>query len=476
MAPLGPRGLLPIKTGPALGASQRWHVLGSPVCVFEWRYGSSEMRQLLSRDSIVEAMKRVEAALAEALEKAGIAPRGTAASVRAALEKVRPEEVYEAERRETGHDVAALVFLAARRGGEKARRWIHYGATSNDIVDTAWALLLRDALALLKGRLREVVEKLSRLALETEDVVMAGRTHGQHAVPITLGFKLANHVYELARSYERICCLEERLLRVKMGGAVGTMAAWGERGPEVRRLVAESLGLGYHPVTTQVAPRDGYAELAAALAILASQLDRLAVEVRELARPEIGEVWEERGAAIGSSAMPQKANPVTAERVSGLARAARSLVAGFLENIVLWHERDLSNSSFERYGLPHLLLLLDQMLIDASSLLDRLGYSPERMRKNLESTRYTVLTEALMNALIGRGLGREEAYRLARAAARKALEEGKPLPQAAAEIEEIAATLPREEILSLRPEDYLGSARRLVHEALDYAEKALNTC
>ena len=448
-----------------------------PVCVFEWRYGSEEMRRLLSRSSLVEAMKRVEEALAEALEKAGIAPRGTAASVRAALGKVSAEEVYEAEERETGHDIAALVFLAARRGGEKASRWIHYGATSNDIIDTAWVLVLRDALALLKGRLREIIERLSEMAVETESIVMPGRTHGQHAVPITLGFKLANYVYELARSYERICSAEERLLRVKIAGAVGTMAAWGEKGPAVRAYVAEKLGLTHHPITTQVAPRDGYAELASALAILASQLDRLATEVRELARPEILEVWEDRGGAVGSSAMPQKANPVTAERISGLARAIRGLVTGFLENIVLWHERDLSNSSFERYAIPHLLLAADQMLIDTSKLLERLRYSPERMWKNLERTMFTSTTEALLNALVKSGLPREDAYRLAREASRKALEERKPLWEAASEIAEIASRLGEDELEQLLdPRSYLGSAHELIHEALDYAENALNRC
>ncbi len=421
-------------------------------------------------------MKRVEAALARALEEAGIAPRGTAESVQAALATVSAEEVYETEKRETGHDVAALVFLAARRGDEKARQWIHYGATSNDIVDTAWALVLRDALALLKDRLRGVISKLSALASETRDVVMAGRTHGQHAVPVTLGFKLANYVYELARSYERLCGVEKRLVRAKIGGATGTMAAWGGRGLEVRHAAASILGLEPHPITTQVAPRDGHAELSAALAILASQLDRLAVEVRELSRPEIGELWEDRGGAVGSSAMPQKANPVTAERVSGLARAARSLVTGFLENIVLWHERDLSNSSFERFAMPHLLLILDQMLLDTHALLERLRYSKERMTRNLELTGHTVLTEALMNMLIERGLGREEAYRLAREAARKALSEGKMLHEAAGEVPGIRSLLDPRELQRLKPENYLGNARELVDEALAYADKALNQC
>ncbi len=447
-----------------------------PVCVFEWRYGSLEMRRLLSRENLVEAMKLVEVALVEVLEELGVAPRGVAGRVEEAAASVSASEVYERER-VTGHDVAALVELIAERAGREAARWVHYGLTSNDVVDTAWALVLRDALDLLVERLDAVLERLSRLARETRGVVMAGRTHGQHAVPITLGFKLANYVYELARSMERLCQLRPRLLRAKLGGAVGTMAAWGGRGLEIRRRLAEKLGLPVHPISTQVAPRDGLAELASVLAILAGQLDRLAVEVRELARPEIGEVWEDRGGAIGSSAMPQKANPVTAERVSGLARVARSLVHGFLENIVLWHERDLSNSSAERVLVPHLLLTLDQMLLDTLSLLGRLRYSPERMRENMERTMYTVLTEKLLYMLIDAGLPRPEAYRLAREAARRALEAGVPLWEAAASMPEVASRIPPERLREeLAPERYLGEAEALVEEAIRYAERVRGGC
>jgi adenylosuccinate lyase len=165
----------------------------SPFCVFEWRYGSPEMRQILSRDSLVDAMKRVEIALAEALEEAGVAPPGVAERIRRAAEEVTAEEVYRLEKEKTGHDVAALVELIAARAGGEAARWVHYGATSNDIVDTAWALVLRDALALLRSRLAETIARLSRLAEETINVVMAGRTHGQHALPVTLGFKRYNY-------------------------------------------------------------------------------------------------------------------------------------------------------------------------------------------------------------------------------------------------------------------------------------------
>ncbi len=446
-------------------------------CVFSWRYGSGEMRRIFSRESLVEAYKRVELALLEALVELGVAPREALEEARAAAPRVSAEEIYRLEK-ETGHDIAAMVFLWGRVAGGEAARWLHYGATSNDIIDTAWALVLRDALGLLKKRLRAVIERLSGLAVEHRYTVMPGRTHGQHATPVTLGFKLANYVYELARSYERICCAEERLLRAKIGGATGTMAAWRGQGLRLRRLVAEKLGLEPHPIATQVAPRDGFAEMATALAILAGVLERLALEVRELSRPEIMEAWEDRGSTVGSSAMPQKANPVTAERICGLARIARGLAVPFLENIALWHERDLSNSSAERIAVPHLLLTLDQMLLDTQRLLERLRFSPDRMQRNLlQVSLATSTAEALLNLLISRGLGREEAYAIAKKAARTAMEEGIPLWEAAARIPEAARLLSGIDLReALRPENYIGDAPLLVDEALRYAEEAVKRC
>ena len=444
------------------------------VCVFEWRYGSPELRRLLSVGGIVEALKRVELALLEALAELGVASWEAVEEARRASSVVDACTVYREEER-TGHDVASLAFLLGERGGGEAARWVHYGATSYDIVDTAWALVLRDSLQMVMGKLRAIVEKLSAMALEHRYTVMPGRTHGQHATPITWGFKLANYVYELARSYERLCQTIPRLLRVKIGGATGTMAAWEGYGLQLRRLIARKLGLPYHPISTQVAPRDGLAELAANLAILASQLDRFATEVRELARPEIGEVWEERGETVGSSAMPQKANPVTAERVGGMARLARSLALGFLENIVLWHERDLTNSSFERAAIPHLLLAVDQALTDTLKLLDSLRINPERMKENLYATMATSVAEKLMNMLIEVGLPRRKAYQLARKAARKAVEEKQPLWKAAAKLEEIARLIPAEKLAEeLKPEKYIGEAPKLVEQTVEYARRILS--
>lgn len=445
------------------------------VCALEWRYGSSEMRRLFTQENIVKTMARVEEAILEGLVEAGIAPRRALEELRRA-KPPSPEEVYEEEKR-IGHDVASLVFLLGRRAGGEASRWIHYGATSNDVVDTAWALILREALSILKSKLSRIISILSDYAEKHSSTIMVGRTHGQHALPITLGFKLANYVYELSRSYERICCLEKRLLRAKIAGAVGTMAAWGDKGLIVRDVASRSLGLEPHVITTQVAPRDGFAELVSALAIMASQLERLALEVRELARPEIGEVWEDRGGRIGSSAMPQKANPVTAERIAGLSRLLRGLVSSAIENIVLWHERDLSNSSYERIMIPHAILVADQVLEDAISLLSRLRLDEERMRRNLELTRGAVMAEALLGLLVKAGMSREEAYRLVKELTFRMAKTGRSLLEEALSDPRITRLVSRKELEEgLDPSSYLGQAERLVSDAVEYSRRVLSSC
>jgi len=442
------------------------------LCVFEWRYGSKEMRGLFTRKKFIEYMIKVEKALLEALVDVGIAPSDALEG----LETIDPAKVYELEQ-SIGHEVASLVFLLSEKLGETGKRYIHYGATSNDIIDTAYTLIIKDALKIIKAKLRKIIGKLMEMSNKYRKTIMVGRTHGQHALPITLGFKFANYVYELTRSYERICDLEHRLLLAKMGGAVGTMAAWSKMGRRIRELVAKKLGLGYHLISTQVAPRDGLAELASTLAILASQLDRFAVEVRELARPEIGEMWEKREEKIGSSAMPHKINPVTAERISGISRVIRSMVPGFFDNIVLWHERDLSNSSFERIQIPHIILATDQVLDDTIHLLNNLAIDSNRMKANLNLLKGHNLAEALLNALINKGLSRKEAYSIVMELSRKGLAEGKSLIDTAINDPRITKLLSRKELEDiLKPENYLGEIDELIDDVLDYAAKVIGKC
>jgi adenylosuccinate lyase len=374
------------------------------ISPFDWRYGSDEIRSIFTPQSIVDAYVEVERALVCVLEELGVAERGCCDAL--AGVKVSAGDVYKLER-ETRHDVLSLVLLLEERSG---CRFVHYGATSYDIVDTAWATLVRRALSAVKSRIVAVGEELSRLAKKYEDLEMIGRTHGQWAEPITLGFKFANYYYELYIACKQLA-LAEDMVRAKIGGAVGTMAAWGELGPEIRRRVAERLGLPYHTITTQVAPRETFAVLAFSLALVAAVLERLATEVRELSRPEIGELVERGG---GSSAMPHKSNPTASERIVSLARYVRALVNVALENVALWHERDLTNSANERVWIPESILAVDEMLKSTLAVLRSLEVNEGRIAENLQRALPYALTEFHMNRLIREGARRADAYRKAR--------------------------------------------------------------
>ncbi len=444
----------------------------SPVCPFDWRYGSEEMRRLFSLEELVRRYLQVEKALMVGLEAAGLAPEGCSRALEACLESVKPSDVYSMEA-VTGHDIASLAFILGERCGE-CGRYVHLGATSYDIVDTAWALIIRDALAIVRRKLKAVIDRLSELAMEYRDVVMVGRTHGQHALPITVGFKFANYVYELSRSFEKLCELEKRVVKSKVSGAVGTMAGWLGRGLVVEEATSRYLGLEPHAITTQVAPRDGFAEVVLALAILASQLDRFALEVRELSRTEIGEMYESES-RVGSSAMPHKRNPVTAERISGLAKLARSFVVTALENIPLMHERDLTNSSSERILVPHAFLVIDQMFDDMIRLLRVLHIDREAMRRNLELTRGAIMAESVVVRLVQKGLPRHEAHRLLMQLTRS-VKPGASLEEEIAKHELLSKYLSPEEVReALDPSRYLGNYSELIERALSYWRK-VSTC
>lgn len=442
------------------------------LCPLEWRYGSEEMRRIFSREGLLRRMLSVEAALAHGLARAGMIPGEAAEEIERAAARVGLERVDQLEEK-LGHDIMALATALAEEAGPWGA-YVHLGATSYDIVDTAWALAVRDALGIVKRRLVGILRILERYSREHSRVIMVGRTHGQHALPITMGFKFANYLYELSRSLERICEAEERIVRGKVSGAVGTMASWGSLGPVVERETLAVLGLEPHPISTQVAPRDGFAELVAHLAILASQLDRLATEVRELMRPEIDEVAEGTGERVGSSTMPHKSNPVTAEKISGLSRILRGLVIPALENIVLWHERDLSNSSSERILVPHALTVIDEILSSSEELLENLVIKPENMRRNLGLTRGALMAEAIMVELVRRGVPRHTAHERLRRISRKASAEGRGFDEAVREDPEVRKHLSAEEIESLlRPENYLGSYLELIERAIAYSEKII---
>ncbi|MEM4627616.1 MAG: adenylosuccinate lyase [Ignisphaera sp.] len=447
--------------------------MGSSMCVLEWRYGSEEMRNLFKSDNIVKRFLEVEKALIVSLAKAGIAPERCIDTISRCSEEVSAEDVYVKER-ELGHDIASLAYILGERCGE-CGRYVHLGATSYDIVDTAWALVIGDALSIVLARLKHIIEKIVDMSIKYADVVMVGRTHGQHALPITFGFKLANYAYEFSRSYERLCECRKRVVRGKMSGAVGTMAAWGDKGLVVERYAMEYLGLDPHTISTQVAPRDGFAELVANLAILASQLDRFALEVRELSRPEIGEVYE-AVKRIGSSTMPHKRNPVIAERISGLAKVLRGFVSVALENIPLMHERDLTNSSSERILLPHTFLVIDQMLMDMERLLTILSIDENTMKKNLMLLRGAAMSEAVMVKLVEKGMHRHEAHRVLQELS-TTMNEGESFLDRLLRDERISKLFTREELEKILDyNSYLGCYRELIERTANYVKNVLTLC
>ncbi len=441
------------------------------LCALEWRYGSEEMREILRVDNIIRKMIQVEVALARGLEEAGIAPRGLAGELEKALDAISSREVYEYEKK-LGHEVGALVWLLGKMSGRYGG-FVHYGATSNDIIDTAWALILREALGVVEEKLKKLVSILIDRIRREGGQVLIGRTHGQHALPVTWGFKLANYVYELARSYERLVDAEKRVVKLKLSGAVGTMAAWGDKAEIIVSTVSETLGLEPHVITTQVAPRDGFAELVCSLSILGGVLERMALEVRELSRPEIGEVNEGMVPAIGSSAMPHKVNPIRSEKICGLARVLRGYCMTMLENIALWHERDLSNSSCERLTIPHALMVVDEMLETSIKVWSKLKINPENMRRNLERTRHVYLSELIVLKLIEKGVPRDEAYSRVRGLALKTVEEDKDFLEVLENDSYITSKIPVDEIRALRGIEYTGLADRLVDRAVGYARRVM---
>ncbi|WP_457614442.1 adenylosuccinate lyase [Methanopyrus sp.] len=455
-----------------------------PVHPIESRYGSDELRRVFSEENKVAKMLEVEAALVRALSEVfDFVPEEAADEVERVVEEITGDEeelrwfverVKEIEA-EIKHDVMALVKALSERcevGGD----YVHLGATSNDVIDTAHALVLREALSIIYRRLRHLAEVLAERAEKYADLPIVGRTHGQHAVPTTLGMKFAIWAREVVRHLKRLRECANRVLVGQLSGAVGTMAALGEKGPEVQRRVMDLLDLKPVTVSNQVIQRDRHAELIALLALIGSTLDKIGREIRNLQRTEIREVEEpfDPEKQVGSSTMPHKRNPIRSERVCSLARVLRSNVQVALENVPLEHERDLTNSASERVILPEQFLLLDEMLRLTIHNLEGLRVYEENIRKNLRLTKGLNMAEALMVELVKRGMGRQEAHELVRQLAMMAWEEGRDFAEVVKEEERIRELFEEEELENLlNPEKYLGVAPDLAREAAEKTRRDL---
>jgi len=377
------------------------------------------MAAVWSEDARLGHWLEIEILVAEALAGLGVVPDADAREIRASA-SFDAERVAEVER-VTRHDVAAFVDVVAASVGS-AGRWVHFGLTSSDVLDTGLALQLRDASDLLLERLERLLAVARRMALANRDVVMAGRTHGVVAEPTSFGHKVALWAFELDRDRDRLRRARDAVSVGAISGAVGTYA---QVDPRVEEEVCAKLGLRAAEASSQIVARDRHAEFMGALAIAASTLDAIATEIRHLARTEVREVQEPFATGQkGSSAMPHKRNPVRCERVTGLARVIRGNLQAALENTVLWHERDISHSSAERVILPDSTIALHFMLSEMLAVLEGLEVYPERMRENLQVGGGLAFSQNVLLALMGAGLAREEAYTIVQTAAAAAWDEG----------------------------------------------------
>ncbi len=383
------------------------------------RYTRAEMGRIWSDDNRFRTWLTVEVAATETLAEAGLVPKQAAKAIRERAD-FKLERIQEIEA-EVRHDVIAFTTAVAEIVGPDAR-WFHYGLTSNDVVDTAQALLIGQASAIIAEDLERLAEVLQRRAWEFKDTPQIGRTHGIHAEPITFGFKLANWYSETQRNIQRFRDAAEGLRVGKFSGAVGTFA---HLSPELEERICARLGLKAADISSQVIQRDRHAHYLAVLAVIASTLDKIATEIRHLQRTEVREAEEFFSEKQkGSSAMPHKRNPVTCEQISGLARVVRSNAQAAFENVPLWHERDISHSSVERIIVPDSTTLLDYLLHKTTNLIDTMFVYPERMKANLESTRGLVFSGQLLLDLVEHGVSREDAYRMVQAHAMRAWKEG----------------------------------------------------
>lgn len=439
------------------------------VCPLDFRYGRAPMREIFSEDSKLRKLLEVEAALARAHARAGTIPKADAEAITKAAQsgQVTLARVGAIEA-EIKHDIMAVARALTEVAGP-AGRFVHLGATSNDIIDTANGLQAREALSVMAQALEELLEVLCGLAERHARTVQVGRTHGQWAVPTTFGLKVAVFASEVQRHLKRLDEMHDRVCTGKMLGAVGTGAGLGQNALQLQAFVMMDLGLAAPTATTQILQRDRHVELVCALANIATSMEKFATEVRNLQRPEIGEVAEAFDAEkqVGSSTMAHKRNPVACEKICGLARIARSNVYPMMESAVLWHERDLTNSSAERFIMPHVFLLTDECVRSTSEVFRTLEVFPQAMRRNLAATRGLIMAEPAMLALVEKGMGRQEAHELIRRCSMAAESEGLTLKETLAGDSEVSKRLKGAELDAvLDPMNYLGSAEQIVKNVL----------
>ncbi|MDK2795209.1 MAG: adenylosuccinate lyase [Archaeoglobaceae archaeon] len=438
----------------------------------EYRYGTKEMKRIWSEESKIKRMIRVEIALLKALAKKGYLSFEEVERVRKKAIKISPDRVKEIEE-EIRHDIMALVKAISEVSD---CRWIHFGATSNDIIDTATATQLRDSVLIFEEKLRKLALLLAEKAIEYKNVVCLGRTHGQAALPTTYGFRFSVWASEVARHYIRLKQMKERLLVGKMSGAVGTQAAFGKDGFEIESEVMRLLNLKPAIISTQIIPRDIYCEYLEFLANLATTLEKIALNIRLLQRAEVAELMEKFDAKqVGSSTMPHKRNPIDSENVCGLARVVRGFVEPQHQSAILWEERDLTNSSAERITLLEATILADHILTKLIKIISEIGIDLENVKRNLDAQKGLNMSEAVMIELTKRGVDRQVAHEILRRASLRAYANKSSLLEELLKDEDLLRYLKKEEISELlKPENYLGTALERIEMVVDWVRKTVN--
>ena len=439
-----------------------------PVSVLDYRYGTEPMRTVFRANSYLQYLLEVEATLAEVQEAKQIIPKGTSKNIREGIKLVKRERVEEIEA-EINHDVMAVVKALEEQSGDSGK-WIHFGATSYDIVDTARALQHKGALELLEKAINSLIKSMAKLAKSHKKTVMLGRTHGQWATPITFGLKISVFIAELIRHRERLEEIKPRILTGKFLGAVGSGAAMAPNTLEVQSIICKKLGLNEPLATTQILGRDRIAEVIAWGSNLATSLEKFTLEVRNLQRSDIGEVAEafNKEKQVGSSTMAQKKNPIASENVGGLSRIIRSMLYTSYENNLQWHERDLANSSSERIILPQFYILLEYIIIKSNNVFSNLYVNKERMAENMSRAGGLPMAEAFVIVLGKTDLGRQEAHELVRQISMNAESNKMTFNEAISSNSIVKEYLAKDLIQkTLQPENYIGHSEEIIDKVLD---------
>ncbi len=437
------------------------------VCPIDFRYGRNEIKEVFGEESKLQVLLDVEAALARAHAKVGNIPQEAADEItkKASIKHVHIDRVKEIEL-ETKHDIMAVTKALAETCSKDAAKYIHLGATSYDIVDTANALQFSKAIEIVKSELKNLRKTLVTLSKKHKNTIMLGRTHGQYSIPITFGLKMAIYALEVDRHLERLWECNSRVLVGKMSGAVGTGAAMGKHVIKIQELVMKDLKLGTEEGATQIVGRDRYIELVSNLSNIATTLEKFATEIRNLQRSEIGEVAEafESKKQVGSSTMPHKKNPISSEQICGIARVVRCNIIPAYENAIQWHERDLCNSSSERFILPHSLILTDWIVYLMNNVFQNLQINEIKMKENIEKSRGLPMAEAVMTKLDEKGMGRGDAHEIVRKNSIIAYNKNLRLKDVLLEDKKVSKLLEEAELGKvMKPENYLGATDKIIN-------------